>query len=72
MEAVLAAVRGRRFDEFFEDPVLSAACLLLILVSVAWILIVRRVGRRLDQAARAADVKVDRIRPPRDIWSAPP
>ena len=72
MEAVLAAVRGRRFDEFFEDPVLSAACLLLILVSIAWILIVRRVGRRLDQAARAADVKVDRIRPPRDIWAAPP
>ena len=62
------------FDEFIEEPLLSVAAVLLIVVSIAWIVMARLITREMKKAAyRAMDAKGKRkARPARDIWSAPP
>ncbi len=60
--------------EFLRDPLVTVACVLLIVVSVGWIVITRMIVRRIKRLARrrAGEPAVDLIKPPRDIWSIPP
>jgi len=62
------------FDEFIQEPVLSVAAILLIVVSVAWIVMARLITREMKKAAyRTMDSKSRRdAKPARDIWSSPP
>jgi hypothetical protein len=73
MPTTLAAT-ARAITELFADPVLTIACVFLIVVSVGWIVITRLIVRELRNAAvkgrRAA--RIDVIAPPRDIWAYPP
>lgn len=61
-------------EEFLSDPILTVACVMLIVVSVGWVVISRLIVRNLRRAAlkRRRSRRVDAIRSERDIWSMPP
>lgn len=72
---VEAAKKGgleRRLDEFGRDPVLTVACVLLVVVSIGWFVAMRGISHRLRRAAERGQLRVDEVQPPRDIWKAPP
>ncbi len=60
--------------EFLSDPILTVACVMLIVVSVGWVVISRLIVRNLRRAAlkRRRSRRVDAIGSDRDIWSMPP
>ena len=60
-----AAAQAFRID---FDPVLTAACVLLITVSLAWVVVARLIARNLTRRP------VEPVGPlaPRDVWKAPP
>ena len=64
----------RPLVEFFRDPWLTVACVLLVVVSVGWVVLTRLIVHRLKRAARkgARSAAIDSVRPARDIWSMPP
>ncbi|MDQ3985353.1 MAG: hypothetical protein M3280_02510 [Actinomycetota bacterium] len=69
------AARGgleKRLQEFAQDPILTLACIALIAISIAWLIVARLIARNLKRAAELGPTKVDQVRPPRDIWSKPP
>jgi hypothetical protein len=57
-----------------EDPLLTVASVLLIVVSVGWILVSRLISRNLRKTATLAQARKKKgtVRPSRDIWSDPP
>ena len=60
--------------EFFRDPILTVACVLLIVVSLGWVIVTRLILRHFKKAALRG-VKapvVDAATTPRDIWNIPP
>lgn len=61
-------------EEFLSDPILTVACVMLIVVSVGWVVISRLIVRNLRRAAlkRRRSRRVDAVRSERDIWSMPP
>ena len=70
-----AARRGgaeRRLEEFGSDPTLTIAALGLIAVSLAWVFVSPAIYRNLRRKAERSDVKIDKVRPARDIWRDPP
>ena len=68
-----ALAAKRPLLEFFRDPTLTVACVLLIVVSIGWIVVTRLIVRHMKRAAtRTRKLPVDTVRPPRDIWSTPP
>jgi hypothetical protein len=38
-----------RLEEFVRDPLLTVACVLLIVVSIEWLVVTRRIARRLRE-----------------------
>ena len=59
--------------EFLRDPVLTVACVLLIVVSTGWVVITRLIVRRMRKAIlRARAPSAGSFRSPRDIWTDPP
>ena len=64
----------RSLSEFLTDPVLTVACVLLIVVSIGWVVVTRLIVRNLRRAALrgSRSAKIDAVRPARDIWSIPP
>ena len=72
IEAARKGGIDRGFEEFGSDPVLTLAALGLIAVSIAWLVLSRAIYRNLQRAAELREIKVDRVRPPRDIWKTPP
>jgi hypothetical protein len=73
------AIRNSKVDQFLEDPTLTIAAVLLIVVSIGWVIVTRLIVRRYRRAylrsrrtASAARTRVDVVQPPRDIWSYPP
>jgi hypothetical protein len=68
------AASARDIGELFREPALMVACVLLIVVSVAWVLITRMIVRELKDAARRGipTPRIDIVRRPRDMWSYPP
>ena len=72
IEAARRGGVGRRLEEFGSDPVLTIAALGLIGVSLMWLFLSPAIYRNLRRAAERAQVKIDKVRPPRDIWKDPP
>jgi hypothetical protein len=82
LEIAAAGLRNRQVDRFLEDPALTIAAVLLVVVSIGYIVVTRLIVRRYrkayirsrQQRARAASQppRMDVVRPPRDIWSYPP
>ena len=80
--AVLAASGGlqavregkRPLVEFMRDPVLSVACVLLVVVSVGWVAVTRLILHKMKRAARRGirSAATDSVRPAKDIWTIPP
>ena len=69
--------QGGSLAELTEDPVLSVAALLLIVVSIAWIVVSRLITKEMrKQALRQIRARAGKKppKPPRDrdIWSYPP
>ena len=60
--------------EFFRDPSLTVACVLLIVVSVGWIIVTRLIVHQMKRAAKRGlkSPALDSVRGPRDIWQIPP
>ncbi len=50
----LAPIRQTSLEEFLRDPTLTIACVLLIVVSFAWIVVSRIMVRRIRRRSRAA------------------
>lgn len=59
-------------DEFLSDPILTMACVLLIVVSLGYIVVTRLIVRMYKKAARRDRMRAEQIRSERDIWSYPP
>ena len=77
MHPVVAArpLAAEQIAEFLRDPVLTVACVLLIVVSIGWIIVTRLIVRSYRKALLGISKpspQVEAIRPPRDIWSIPP
>jgi hypothetical protein len=72
MNPLLAA--GACSAEFCQDPALTVACVFLVAVSFAWVIVTRLIVRRLKRAARRGQLIAhrDTVQSPRDIWSYPP
>ena len=68
---ILAAQQPLR--EFLVDPILTVASVLLIVVSVGWIVVWRRILKDMRRAAaRKRRPPPGAVRPARDIWAYPP
>jgi cell division protein FtsX len=50
----LVAARSSRLEEFAREPMLTVACVVLVVVSLAWIVVSRAIYRNLKKAAAAA------------------
>lgn len=49
----LLVAKGSRLEEFSREPMLTVACVLLVVVSLAWIIVSRAIYRNLKRAAAA-------------------
>jgi hypothetical protein len=72
MALSVAQRRDGGFAELGRDPLLSLACIALIVVAVAWVLLARAIGRNIDRKESEQAKKVGVYHPPRDIWRDPP
>lgn len=70
MPLMIVPIAAEPLDEFASDPVLSVACVLLIVVSIAWIIVARSVSRNLRRDDRQSQQSGQRAA--RDVWKAPP
>lgn len=67
------ALQVQPLEEFAQEPLLTVASVLLIVVSIGWIVVSRVVSRNLRKAAtRKRGVKKGPVRPAKDIWADPP
>ena len=75
-DGLILLAKARHFGEFARDPVLTVACVLLIVVSAGWVVITRLISRNLRRALLRRQQAERRVRGPvrtsRDIWSEPP
>jgi hypothetical protein len=70
---ILVARDGPSLREFFSDPSLTVACVLLIVVSVGWVVVTRLILHDLNSAAyQRRGTKPREPKPVRDIWRSPP
>jgi hypothetical protein len=63
---------GGGFAEFGRDPILSLACIALIVVAIMWVVLARAITRNLDRNAMTEEKKVGAFQPAKDIWKDPP
>ncbi|MEA2434745.1 MAG: hypothetical protein QOG54_2202 [Actinomycetota bacterium] len=84
----ILAIRNGKVERFLEDPMLTIAAVLLIVVSVGYVVVTRMIVRRYRRAyirsrrerarlaaqgiPQSSGPRIDVVRPPRDIWSLPP
>ena len=65
--------QAQPLEEFAQDPLLTVASVLLIVVSVGWIVVSRLVSRNLRKSATLArGQKKGAVKPAKDIWAGPP
>jgi hypothetical protein len=71
MEAlVLAARGGTSFSEFSREPILTVACIMLIGVALAWVVLSRMIAHQLKRADRPALRR--RSKRGTRVWDEPP
>jgi len=74
METPILFAQTNSFGEFTREPILTVACVLLIVVSIAWIIVSRMIVRQLKRYDRATS-QPRRGRPTprtRKVWDEPP
>lgn len=71
MQAGPVLVQGVGLEEFARDPILTVACVLLVVVSIAWIVVSRMIVRNLKRAAADSAPRKQR-RSARRVFDAPP
>ncbi|MDQ3878936.1 MAG: hypothetical protein M3290_11395 [Actinomycetota bacterium] len=71
---MMSAPSAAGFQSLVRDPLLTVACVLLLVVCIGWIVATRLITHNLKRAARRAQRRrrTGPPPPPRDIWSAPP
>lgn len=73
---MLTTLQVQPLEEFAQDPLLTVASVLLIVVALGWIIVSRLVSRNLRKSAalaRAAKTqKKGAVKPAKDIWAGPP
>jgi cell division protein FtsX len=67
-----SALQNQPLEELAQDPLLTVASVLLIVVAVGWIVVSRLVSRNLRRTAARAAKKKGAVRPAKDIWTEPP
>lgn len=67
-----AMLQAQPLEEFAQDPLLTVASVLLIVVSLGWIVVSRLISRNLRKTARMKNERKGAVRPARDIWADPP
>jgi hypothetical protein len=72
MATAVAQRKGGGFAEFGRDPLLSLACIALIVVCVLWVALSRVISRNLDRNALTQSKRLGSAQEPRDIWREPP
>jgi hypothetical protein len=74
METPILFAQTNSFGEFTREPILTVACVLLIVVSIAWIIVSRMIVRQLKRYDKAvAQPKRRRSTPrTRKAWDEPP
>ena len=74
MSAPVVLAQTNSFGEFAREPILTVACVLLIVVSCAWIIVSRMIVRHLKRYDAAAGQAKQRRRPTRTkkVWDEPP
>ena len=74
METPILFAQTNSFGEFTREPILTVACVLLIVVSIAWIIVSRMIVRQLKRYDKAvAPPKRGRPTPrTRKVWDEPP
>jgi hypothetical protein len=66
-------LQAQPLEEFAQDPLLTVASVLLIVVSIGWIIVSRLVSRNLRKsAALARGGKKGTVKASKDIWAGPP
>lgn len=70
-EAHLWATPKRPLVEFFRDPWLTVACVLLVVVSLGWIVVTRLIAHRMRKAIRHKG-RYARPGDKKKVWSSPP
>ncbi|MGH2699770.1 MAG: hypothetical protein ACRDJL_11330 [Actinomycetota bacterium] len=62
------------FGEFTREPILTVACVLLIVVSLAWIIVSRMIVRQLKRYDKAISQRPRGQATPRTkrVWDKPP
>lgn len=67
------ALQVQPLEEFAQDPLLTVASVLLIVVSIGWIIVSRLVSRNLRKSvALQRTRKKGTVKPAKDIWAGPP
>jgi hypothetical protein len=75
-DGLILLAKARHFGEFARDPLLTIACVLLVVVSIGWVVVTRLIAHNLRKALwrrqQAARAQRGEVKSPRDIWSEPP
>jgi cell division protein FtsX len=66
------SLQTQPLEELAQDPLLTVAAVILIVVAIGWIVVSRVVSRNLRRTAAQAAKKKGTPRPAKDIWSDPP
>lgn len=70
---MVTTLQAQPLEEFAQDPLLTVASVLLIVVSIGWIIVSRLVSRNLRKAAALGrGQKKGAVKPAKDIWAGPP
>jgi hypothetical protein len=75
-DGLILLAKARHFGELARDPVLTVACVLLVVVSIGWVVVSRLIARNLRRGLLRQEMaerrRVGDVRAPKDIWSEPP
>lgn len=72
-DPALLLAQAEGFSELQQDPALTVASVLLIVVSLAWIVVSRRITVNMRKAAyRRLRAQGRKIPAGKDLWSSPP
>ena len=74
METPILFTQTNSFGEFTREPILTVACVLLIVVSIAWIIVSRMIVRQLKRYDKAVSQPKRGLPTPRSrkSWDDPP
>jgi hypothetical protein len=72
MSADIFMAQTNSFGEFAREPILTVACVLLIVVSISWIVVSRMIVRQLKRYEAARPKKGRGTNRSKRVWDEPP